>query len=164
MPTKPKPVPEDVIARLRAVRDLLTDEDVPMTAAQRRDLRDRMKRTQPSFEAAMSAIGMSKKVSATIGVSSADVADLLEKQRRWTAVEEDLRSFLNGVSSANLLRRHQLGQIADHVFAITKQLVRWPENEVLINIYEEMKRLRTLERQKKRTRKPKGEPEPETTS
>ena len=160
MPTKKKPVPEDVIQRLRAVRNELTDEDQPMKAAQRRDLRDRTKRTPPSIQAAMSAIGMSEKVSVTIGVSSADVADLMEMDRRWMAVEEDLRSFLNGVSSANLMRRHQLGQIADHVFAITKQLVRWPENEVLINIYEEMKRLRTLERQKKRTRKPKGEPEP----
>jgi|GEM_PF-4939901 len=50
--------------------------------------------------------------------------------------------------------------IADHVFAVTKHLVRSPENEQLISIYEEMQRLRKLERQKKR-RKRAGEAPPE---
>jgi hypothetical protein len=36
---------------------------------------------------------------------------------------------------------------------VTKHLVRLPENEQLIPIYEEMQRLRKLERQKKRRKR-----------
>jgi len=64
-----------------------------------------------------------------------------------------LKALLIVVSRANFKRRYQLAAISDHALAVTKQLVRWPENSHLIPIYEEMQRLRKLERQKKRHRK-----------
>lgn len=159
MPTK-KPTPEEVVQQLRDVRDQIIEEVTPMTPDQRRDLRDRTKRTRPSIVSALSAIGMSEKVSTVIGKSAADVNDLIKATDRWSAVEGDLAALLNGVSSANLMRKYQLGLIADQVFAVTKQLIRSPENAHLRTIFDDMKRLRNLERAKKRT--PKSEDAPAT--
>lgn len=150
---KQKSTPEDVQQQLRAVRSTIEDDYTPMTAQQRRDLRDRIRHSPETVSAAMSAIGTSDRVSAAIGLSSDEVTDLIMLTTRWAAVEADLREIFNGVSSANLMRRYKLGLIADHAFAVTKHLVRLPENEQLIPIYEEMQRLRKLERQKKRRKR-----------
>ena len=158
--SKQKSTPEEVSQQLRAVRSTIEDDVAPMTAQQRRDLRDRTRHSPETIAAAMSAIGMSDNVAGAIGMKFDDVKDLMVLTTRWAAVEGDLRELFNGVSSANLKRRHKLEMIADHVFAVTKHLVRSPENEQLISIYEEMQRLRKLERQKKR-RKRAGEAPPE---
>lgn len=149
---KTRAIPEDVVRQLRDVRSQIEEEVTPMTPAQRRDLRDRTKHSPETISSAASAIGMSDRVSAAIGLSLAEVQDLVGLAQRWTAVEGDLREMLNGVSSANLMRRYRLAMIADQAFAVTKQLIRAPENAHLIPIYEEMNRLRKLERQKKRTK------------
>ena len=152
--SKQRPTPEQVVEQLRAVRSQIEDDLSPMTPDQRRDLRDRTKHTRETIVAAISAIGMSERVAGTIGRSAGDVRALIGLTDRWTQVEGDLRGLLNGVSSANLMRRYQLALIADHAFAVTKQLIKWPENADLIPIFEEMKRLRNLER---RTKKQKSE-------
>jgi len=151
--SKPKRTPAEVIQQLRDFRAQIEDDLDPMTPDQRRDLRDRTKHSRETVISAVSAIGMSDNVKGAIGMSSADVQELIILTDRWADVELALKALLNGVSSANLKRRYQLAAIADHAFAVTKQLVRWPENSHLIPIYEEMQRLRKLERQKKRHRK-----------
>jgi hypothetical protein len=158
--SKPKPTPEEVVQQLRDVRSQIEDEVTPMTPAQRRDLRDRTKHSPETISAATAAIGMSEKLTGALGMSSADVQALIMLTTRWGQVESDLRALLNGVSSANLKRRHQLTLIADHVFAVTKQLVRSPENAHLISIYEEMQALRKAERKKKRKKKEEDVAEP----
>jgi len=149
---KQKATPEELKEQLRAARSTIEDDVEPMTAQQRRDLRDRIRHSEETIAAAMSAVGMSDKVSAAVGMTTNDVKDLRMLAIRWEAVEGDLRALLNGVSSANLRRRHKLEMMADHVFAVTKHLVRSPENDGLISIFEEMQRLRKIERQKKRKR------------
>ena len=121
-----------------------------MTPDQRRDLRDRTKRARPSIDTAITALGMSDKIAAALGRSTTDVNELIAATARWGTVEDDLKSLLNGISSANLARRYQLGLIADQIFAVTKQLIRSPENANLLPIVNEMKRLRNLERRTKR--------------
>lgn len=148
-----KPTPEQVVQQIREIRSTISEHVTPMTPDQRRDLRDRTKRTRESVETAVHAIDMSSgKIEGAIGRSSGDVNDLISATDRWGAVESDLRSLLDGIASANVMRRYQLGLIADQVFAMTKQLIRSPENAELLPIYDEMNRLRKLERQKK-TRK-----------
>ena len=149
---KQKSSPEEVKEQLRAVRSTIAEDVEPMTAQQRRDLRDRIKHSPETVSAAMSAVGMSDKIAGVIGMTIDDVKALRMLTVRWAAVESDLRAFFKDVSSTNLRRRHKLEMIADHVFAVTKHLVRSPENGHLISIYEEMQRLRKLERQKKRKR------------
>jgi Na+/phosphate symporter len=152
--SKQKSTPEDVIQQLRAVRSTIEEDDIaPMTAQQRRDVRDRIRHSRETISAAMSAVGMSDKVAGAIGMSSDEVKELIMLTTRWGAVESDLRELFNGVSSANLKRRHKLEMIADHIFAVTKHLVRARDNENLTTIYEQMQRLRKLERQKKTRRR-----------
>jgi hypothetical protein len=157
--SKQKTTPEEVIEQLRAVRSTIEDDVAPMTSQQRRDLRDRIRHSRETISAARSAVGMSDRVAGAIGMSSDDVKDLIVLATRWAAVEANLRELFNGVSSANLKRRHKLESIADHVFAVTKHLVRSPENQNLITIYEEMQRLRKLERQKKTRKRAEETPE-----
>ena len=99
--SKQKSTPEDVIQQLRAVRSTIEDDVAPMTAQQRRDLRDRIRHSPETISAAMSAVGMSPKVSGAIGMSSDDVKELMMLTTRWAAVEGHLRELFNGVSSAN---------------------------------------------------------------
>ena len=133
-----KRTPEEVVQQVRAIRSDIEEHVTPMTSEQRRDLRDRTKRTQATIEAAVHAIDMSDKIAIAVGRSAADVNQLIEAASRWGAVEGDLSSLLNGISSANLRRKYQLGLIADQVFAVTKQLIRSPENAHLLPIYTEM--------------------------
>ncbi|HEX3110188.1 MAG TPA: hypothetical protein VHU41_13930 [Thermoanaerobaculia bacterium] len=157
---KPKKTPEEVAEQLSALRSQIEDDVAAMTPQQRRDLRDRTKHSPETIAAASAAIGMSNNVSAALGMTSEDMRELMMLAIRWEKVEQDLQALYNGVSSANLRRRHRLNLIADHVFAVTKQLVR-SGSEQLVSIYEEMERLRKVERQKK-TRKPKEAPPEET--
>lgn len=136
--------------QVRAIRSDIAEHVTPMTPEQRRDLRDRTKRTKPTIETSVIAIDMSDKIAIAVGRSAADVKVLMAETDRWGTVEADLSSLLNGISSANLRRKYQLGLIADQVFAVTKQLIRSPENVHLLPIYNEMKRLRNIERPKKR--------------
>jgi len=107
--------------------------------------------------ASISAIGASNKVATALGRSAPEVVGIIDAKGRWSAVEDELRGFLNGVSSANLARRHQLDLIATQAFAITKQLARSPENAELVPHLREMQRLRKLERRKAPTKKPREE-------
>lgn len=156
---KQKKTPEEVVEQLSALLSQIQDDVAPMTPRQRRDLRDRTKHSPETISAASSAIGMSKNVSAALGMTSDDVRELMMLAIRWEKVEQDLQALYNGVSSANLKRRHQLNLIADHAFAVTKQLVRSREHEELVSIYEEMQRLRKLERQKKTRKRPQDDTE-----
>ena len=109
--------------------------------------RIRALRNHAALQASVSAIGWSVE----------DVLEIFSDRQRWYAVESELRTFLNGVSSANLVRRHQLELIAGHAYAIAARLARDPANSNLIPFVEEMQRLRKLERR----RKPATRAEPE---
>lgn len=121
-----------------------------MSAEQRRDLRNRTKSSPELISTSVSAIGMSGTIAAAVGKSSQEVQDLMAAGARWSLLEGELRKFLNEVSSAGLARRHQLDLIATQTFAVTKQLIRSPENQDLIPIFEEMQAIRKTDRRKKR--------------
>ena len=152
--------PEQVAEELRALRNDLADEIRAMSAEQRRDLRNRTKSSQELISSAVSAIGMSDSIAAAIGRTRQKVQDLMMADKRWALLEQELRGFLNEVSSAGLARRHQLDLIATQTFAVTKQLIRSPENKGLIPIFVEMQAIRKQDRRKKRrkTEDPPAEP------
>jgi len=146
---KQKSTPEDVVEQLRAIRSDVDDEIKSLSFAERRGLRNKIKTSDAALQASVSIIGASDKVSHAIGRSVEDVLELFSARQRWYAVENELRTFLNGVSSANLVRRHELELIAGHAYAIAARLARDPANAVLIPLVEEMQRLRKLERRRK---------------
>lgn len=153
-----KRTPEEVVEQLRALREDIADEIRAMNAQQRRDLRNRTKSSPELISTATSAVGMSDTIAAAVGKNVGQVQDLMMADKRWGLLEGELRGFLNEVSSARLARRHQLDLIATQTFAVTKQLIRSPENRHLIPIFEEMQAIRKNDRRKKRA--PKEEPGP----
>ena len=157
MATNQKRTPEDVSEELRAIGLEFDDEIKSLSFAERRDLRNKIKTSEAALQASVSIIGASDKVAHAIDRSAEDVLVIFSDRRRWYSVESELRTLLNGVSSANLVRRHQLELIAGHAYAIAARLARDPANAILIPFVEEMQRLRKLERR----RKPASRTEPE---
>lgn len=150
--------PDQIVDQIHALRDELADEIRGMSAQQRRDLRNRTKSSPELISASVAAINMSESIAAAVGKSSKQVQGLLIADTQWGRLEGELRAFLNEVSSAGLARRHQLDVIATQTFAVTKQLIRSPENQDLIPIFEEMQEIRKKDRRKKRVAKPESEP------
>lgn len=165
MATKQRLTPEELTARLRELREQF-DEMKALSFAQRRDLRNKTKTSEPAIHASISAVGTSDKVAHAVGRSADDVREIISATTRWTAVEGELRAFLNVVSSANLVRRYELALISTQAYSITRQLVRNPENAALVPIFTEMKRLRKLERRRRpaEAAAPEGTAEPEEKS
>jgi hypothetical protein len=162
MATNQKRTPEDVSEQLRAIQSEF-DEIKSLSFAERRDLRNKIKTSEAALQASVSIIGASDKVAHAIGRSAEDVLEIFSDRRRWYSVESELRTLLNGVTSANLVRRHQLELIAGHAYAIAARLARDPANAILIPLVEEMQRLRKLERRRKPAsrKEPEAPPEPE---
>jgi hypothetical protein len=145
-----KRTPEEVMDVIRALRSDLADEIRGMSADQRRDLRNRTKSSPELISSSVYAISMSDTIAAAVGKSSEQVQGIKAADTRWSLLEGELRKFLNEVSSAGLARRHQLDLIATQTFAVTKQLIRSPDNQHLIPIFEEMQAIRKGDRRKKR--------------
>jgi len=163
MAAKQKSTPEDVVERLREIPAEFDDEIKSLSFAERRDLRNKIKTSDAALQASVSIIGASDNVAHAIGRSVEDVLEIFSDRRRWYAVESELRTLLNGVSSANLVRRYQLELIAGHAYTIAARLARDPANAILIPLVEEVQRLRKLERRKKPVSRtePEAPPEPE---
>jgi len=162
MGTNQKRTPEDVIEQLRGIQSEF-DEIKALSFAERRDLRNKIKSSEATLLASVSIIGASDNVAHAIGRSAENVLGIFSDRGRWYAVEGELRTLLNGVSSANLVRRHQLELIAGHAYTIAARLARDPANAILIPLVEEMQRLRKLERRRKPASRKESEapPEPE---
>lgn len=88
-------------------------------------------------------------MSAAVGQPIGDVQAMQDESNRWTVVEEELRTLLNGVSGANLSRRQRLALIAGQAYLIGTQLVRDPAHALLVPHVLEIKRLKKIERRKK---------------
>lgn len=160
MAAKQKSTPEDVVERLREIQAEI-DEIKSLSFAERRDLRNKIKTSDAALQASVSIIGASDNVAHAIGRSIEDVLQIFSDRRRWYAVESELRTLLNGVSSTNLVRRYQLELIAGHAYTIAARLARDPANAALIPLVEEVQRLRKLERRKKPASRTEPEAPPE---
>ncbi|HXA17250.1 MAG TPA: hypothetical protein VN380_09675 [Thermoanaerobaculia bacterium] len=73
---------------------------------------------------------------------------LYDEANRWTAAEDELRSMLNGVAGANLIRRQRIAIVAG-AYSIGTQLARDPAHAVLVPHVLEVKRLKSFSRRKK---------------
>lgn len=159
------PTPEAIIDQLRVVRTQMAAV-TPLTGAQRKILRRQTEMSTPVLQASINVIGVHETVAQAVGKPVEDVHQMQDDWARWTAVEDELRALLNGVSGANLVRRQQLALIASQAYAVSTQLARNPANSVLVPHVKEIKRLRKLDGRKKPTSTPEspspspGTPEP----
>jgi len=140
--------PEAVVERLRALRSEI-GEVTPLTAAERKRLKNRATATNPILQASINVIGALDNVSLAIGQPAADVRQMCDEANRWTAVEDELRAMLSGVAGANLVRRQRVALIAAQAANIGSQLARDPAHKVLVPHVQEVRRLKSFRRRKK---------------
>lgn len=140
--------PEVVVDQLRVIR-LQIGEVSPLTSAERIQLRRRANTSNPVLQASINMIGAHDQVSLAVAQPADGVRRLYEEANRWTAVEDELRTMLNGVAGANLVRRQRVALIAGQAYNIGAQLARDPANAVLRPQVEEIKRLKRTTRRKK---------------
>jgi len=148
--------PEAVLQQLRALRPQIPDyQQLPVPEA--RTLRGPAN-VHPDFaQAAINAVGASARVEVTVGQSAEELQTIAETCARWTPVEDELRAMLGGVSSANLTRRHTLGQAALLTYAVSKKLVKLPEHADLLPHLAQMRRTNRSGRRRKSA----GQPQPQ---
>jgi hypothetical protein len=122
-----------------------------MTPNQRETVRShaRSAKNGEILQTTISMVGTTDVISNAVGQDADGVRQLCDNSNRWAVVEDELRSLLNGVSSANLVRRQQLAAIADTAYGVGLQLVRNPEHAALVPHVLEFKRLKALGRRKK---------------
>jgi hypothetical protein len=157
--------PEAVVEQLRAMRAQLGGV-TPLTAAERRLLRRRAKTSNPVLQASINMIGAHDQVSLAVAQPADGVRRLYEEANRWTAVEDELRTLLEGVAGENLVRRQRVALIAGQAYNIGAQLARDPANAVLLPHVEEIRRLKRFTRRKKvgeATQSPSPAPSSETS-
>jgi len=155
--------PEAVVDQLRTMRGQIA-EVTPLTPQQRKALRSSSAHTSnPILQASINVIGALDNVSQAIGQPAADVRAMHEEANRWTAAEDELRSMLNGIAGANLIRRQRIALIAAQAFTIGSQLARDPAHAVLVPHVQEIKRLKSFKRRKKAAPAPVPPPASETS-
>jgi hypothetical protein len=145
-----KLAPEDVVAQLRSLRAQLNDELSPLTKEQRKKLVDRGRRqSNPIVQSSINIMGAADIVSQAVGIPADAARQICDDSNRWTAVADELRSLLNGIEGANLLRQLRIADIANRAFTIGASVAGDPANAALVPHVEETKRLRKLARRKK---------------
>lgn len=149
--------PEAVVAQLRAVP---LGDVMPLTNAQRRTLRNQVRTANQVLQASINVIGALDNVAQAVGQKPDDVRQMTDEANRWTAVEDELRTMLNGVAGANLIRRQRIALIAGQSYNIGTQLARDPANAVLVPHVQEIKRLKSFARRKKAAKAPKSSQSP----
>jgi len=149
----PSLTPEAVVEQLRVMRGQM-GEVTPLTRAQRERLRSQTRTTNPILQASINVIGALDNVAQAVGQPAEDVRQMYDESNRWTAVEDELRSMLNGVAGANLIRRQRIALVAAQAYSIGTQLARDPANAVLVPHVQEIKRLKSFSRRKKAAQAP----------
>lgn len=145
--------PEAMVEQLRVMRAQL-DEVTPLTNEQVRLLKRNMRMSNAELQASINALGASDHVSLAVGQPPEEVRRMHDESNRWTAAEDELRSLLNGVAGANLIRRQRVQLYAMQAFAISKQLARIPAHAMLLPHVLEIKRLRRIARRRRGTQTP----------
>lgn len=154
--------PEAVVERLRDTRARI-GEVAPLTSVERQSLRNRARASNPLLQASINLIGAVDVVEQAVGQPADAVRQLLDESNRWTAVEDELRGMLNGVSGANLIRRQRLAFLAAQAYNIGTRLARDPAYAILLPYLQEIKRLKSFKRRRKAAQAAPAQEDPETS-
>jgi hypothetical protein len=132
--------PEAVIEQLRALRQGIPDF-VQLPIPDARALRIVARADAEFLKAAISVVGMSAAVQTAVGMTADEMLHDADAVTRWVAVENELRALLEGITAANLVRRHRLGLAALQSYHVGRQLIRKKENADLLPYVATMRRL-----------------------
>ena len=150
--------PQAIIEQLRALaRQIPEFGHLPQT---RKRALSSASGADPAFvQSAIAAVGKSQIVQEAVGRSADALRAEVETADRWSAVEAEARSLLQGIAAANLARRHRVGLAALQAYSISRQLVRQDTHSELLPHVTDMKRLNRFGH--RRVRKPAPAPAPQ---
>ena len=114
------------------------------------------------LQASISVIGSSDVVQQSVG-DAENARALYDESNRWTEAEDELRTMLNGIAGANVIRRQRLALIASRAYGIGTQLARDPEHANLKPRLDEIRRLKKLTRPAKKATPKNPAPQPAPT-
>src|SRR5882762_6395946 len=109
--SEPKLSPEEVVERLRELRTQIP-EFTNLTTKQAMSMR-RVANLDPDFIlATVSATGSSPTIQAALRHTPESLHVDIADAGRWSAVEDELRVMLSGVTGGTMVRRHRVGLTA----------------------------------------------------
>lgn len=97
---------------------------------------------------AIGAVGTSEVVQTVIGNTPEELHHAEDEIARWAIVETEVRSLLQGIVAANLVRRHRLGLVALQAYSVSRQLVRQEDHAGLLPHVQAMSRLPRYDRRR----------------
>jgi hypothetical protein len=145
---EPEVTPESIIDQLRALRVKIPNYvQLPVSEAKKMHV---IAHLNPQLAlAAIQAVGASARVEATVGRSAEELLVAREMAARWTAVRDELKATLDGVSSAVLTIKHDFGQSVLLTYAVSKKLVKVREHSDLLPYVAMMRNANRLGRSRK---------------
>ncbi|HEX6095440.1 MAG TPA: hypothetical protein VF432_03870 [Thermoanaerobaculia bacterium] len=131
--------PEQIVEHLRMLRGHVPDFG-PLPTPSAMALRTTARIPAEFVLASINTVGAAKPIASAIQSDAPALLTEREDVDRWSAVEDELRTMLNGVAAANLARRHRIGLAALQTYSIARQLVRKKEHADLLPHVENMRR------------------------
>jgi hypothetical protein len=157
--------PEVFVGQMRIMRQQIPDyTQLPVPSA--RLIRSAAHVNSDFVEAAINAAGASLAVQGILGKTPDELRQQAQDATLWTVVEEELKATLKGVTAANLIRRHRVGNAALQTYIVCRGAVRAKEHLDLLPHVAEMKRLNRIGRKRKaaQPQAPTPAPAPHATS
>ena len=153
--------PEQVVQQLRALREQIPLPDAlpALPAARRR----RLAHVSARFiDAAINAAGASLEVSTALGRTDEELRQENDAGARWTAVIDEVRTLLQTLIDANLVRRQRTGLAALQTYKICQQLARDDVHATRLGAHiGEMRKLNKFGRARRKAPQPAPEPAPQ---
>ena len=144
----PAVTPESVVEQLRALRAQIPNY-VQLPIPEARTLRPASSVNQEFTQSAIHAVGASPTLVATVGQTAEELQIAAETAARWSMVRDELKATLDGVSSAVLTMKHNLGQSVLLTYTVSKKLVKVPQHADLLPHVANMRKTIRLARTRK---------------
>jgi len=145
---EPAVTPESVVESVRALRALIPNYvQLPIPTA--RTLHPVAVLNTDFTQAAISAVGASETVQATVGQTAEELQAAVDLTARWSMVRDELKATLDGVTSAVLTMKHNLGQSVLLTYTVSKKLVKVPQHANLLPHVALMRKTNRLGRTRK---------------
>jgi hypothetical protein len=148
--------PEEVVRQLRVLREQIPDFTLK-PPAETRPLVRAANVTMAFVHACINAIAGHPALASALGFTAEALRGESELLDRWSAVLDELNAITQGVQIAIRQRRHRVGGTALRAYQVSRQLVRYSENQTLLPHIDAMKRASKFPR--RRTAASKTEPQ-----
>lgn len=144
---KPPVDPEELVAVLREYASRIPHY-THLTNAEVIAMRKASSLDQRWIVGAVNLLGASPTIERALGSSAAELLAEIAATVDWSEGEQAARTLLQGIASANLVRRHAIGLKALQIYGIAQQLIRQPEHQDLRTHVEQLKQMNKVRKRK----------------